>query len=92
MFWCVHNPDGSKKGPLRTDELIHGLVDGSISGLAWVRRPEDPTWQPVTSVEAFSEIADPDDLGDSQPSHLGMRLALVCCAVAFAFAVGAIGL
>ena len=87
MLWCVHNPDGSKQGPLDTKALILGLQSGEVSGAAWVRRPEDKRWQPVSSYEAFSEIADPE--GREAPrSALWARMVFACCAVLFAFVVG----
>jgi hypothetical protein len=89
LLWNVHNPDGSRAGPLPTEQLIAGLVRGSISAQAWIRRTDDTTWQPVSSVEALGDFADPDARGGTPRTEL--RFLLACGAVLFAFAVGVVG-
>lgn len=92
MLWSVHNPDGSRPGPLGTKELIVGLQNGAISVQAWVKRPEDRRWRPITSFEAFSDVGDPDARREPPGLQLRLRLALACFAVLFAFVVGLVGL
>lgn len=88
LLWNVHNPDGTRHGPFPTEQLIERLKLGDVSGHAWVRRPEDETWQPLASFEAFSELCDPEAPLEQNPSQARLRFAIACGSVLFVFVVG----
>jgi hypothetical protein len=88
MLWHVHNPNGTRTGPLPTEQLIAALREGTVSGSAWVRRPTDASWQPLASFDAFQDLSDPDAPIEPAPGHTRLRFAIACGSVLFAFVVG----
>jgi hypothetical protein len=88
MLWTVHNPDGTRTGPLPTERLIAALRDGAVSGHAWVRRPDDAGWSPLASFDAFADLNDPDARQEPPLQRVQLRFLVACGSVLFAFVVG----
>lgn len=87
MLWSIHNPDGTRTGPLPTERLIAALRDGTVSEHAWVKRPDDTGWQPLASFDAFADLCDPDEAAEPLP-RARLRFLVACGSVLFAFLVG----
>jgi len=60
--WWLSRGDGKTEGPLSTDALVHGLIEGQIPKRAHVCRVGDQKWVRLSAVDEIWDAANPEQI------------------------------